>query len=302
MSAKKREALGAAFALTAGTAWGFSGTAGQYLFQEKGLNSGWLTVARMLSAGLVLLLSLLLTKKRGELLRIWKNKKDAIRLALFSVLGLMAVQYSYMAAISHSNSGTATALQYLGQAVILVWVCLSGRRLPVKRELLALGLALLGAFVLATHGEFGSLAITRGALLWGLAAAVSLAVYTLSPAPLIREYGSPVVTGYGMLIGGFALMLITGWEPGGVSLDGGAIAALIAIVLIGTVGAFSLYLASVAMIGGVKAGLLSCTEMLSAPVFAAVWLGTEFHGMDVAGFVLMVLMVYVLSRGGTSEQ
>ncbi len=40
----------------------------------------------------------------------------------------MTCQYTYLAAIRYSNSATATVLQYMGQALILLWVCLRARK------------------------------------------------------------------------------------------------------------------------------------------------------------------------------
>ena len=144
-------------ALAGGALWGFSGTVGQYLFLEKQMSSQWLTVMRMLAAGALLLLVVVMRERE----------------ALKAVFGLMTCQYTYMTAISYSNSATATALQYLGQALILLVTCIRMRRLPDGRESLALLLALAGVFLLTTHGKIGSLVLSPRALLWGIGAAVS---------------------------------------------------------------------------------------------------------------------------------
>ena len=46
---------GTVCAILGGVCWGVSGTVGQYLFTQKGIDSGWLTVVRMLCAGAILL-------------------------------------------------------------------------------------------------------------------------------------------------------------------------------------------------------------------------------------------------------
>ena len=285
---------GVVLALCAGVFWGLSGTVGQYLFTRKGVDAGVLTVIRMLGAGVVLL-GLAAAKHDAGLTAVWKKKNDAVRLVLFSLCGLMTVQYTYMAAIAHSNSGTATALQYLGQAFILLATCVMYRCLPRARELGGLGLATVGALLLVTHGRPGALAITPAALMWGLSSAAAVMVYTLSPGHLMADYGSRVVTGYGMLLGGAVLCLIVRPWRIGLTLDGQTLAALALIVLVGTAAAFAMYLQAVSDIGGVRTGLLSCTEMLSAPLISHFWLGTDFTVPDLAGFVFMVAMVFLLS-------
>ncbi|MFR0797374.1 MAG: DMT family transporter [Oscillospiraceae bacterium] len=147
MGEKKRTLRGFLCAALGGVCWGASGTVGQYLFTCQGVDSGWLTVVRMFLAGVVLLGGALV-RHRPQLRAIWSDRRDALRLVLFSVGGLMTCQYTYLAAIRYSNSATATVLQYMGQALILLWVCLRARRLPTRREGVALVLALLGAFCL----------------------------------------------------------------------------------------------------------------------------------------------------------
>ena len=66
-------------------------------------------------------------------------------------------------------------------------------------------LALLGAFLLATHGSLTALALSPQALFWGLCAAVALMLYTLLPGDLLRRYDVSVCTGCGMLLGGVVL-------------------------------------------------------------------------------------------------
>ncbi len=122
------------FALTGGILWGFSGTCGQYLFTFEDLDSGWLTVTRMLFSGVILLL-VSLPHHRTEMKKIWTNRKDALRLILFALLGLTSCQYTYLTAISWSNAGTATVLQYLGPALIMVVSCLMAMRLPSKKRI-----------------------------------------------------------------------------------------------------------------------------------------------------------------------
>ena len=143
MDEKKRTLRGFLCAALGGVCWGASGTVGQYLFTCQGVDSGWLTVVRMFLAGVVLLGGALV-RHRPQLRAIWSDRRDALRLVLFSVGGLMTCQYTYLAAIRYSNSATATVLQYMGQALILLWVCLRARRLPTRREGVALVLALLG--------------------------------------------------------------------------------------------------------------------------------------------------------------
>ena len=285
---------GILFALIAGVCWGFSGTVGQFLFTRTDMDSGWLTTVRLLSAGAVLL-AMAAVKSPRALARIWQNRKDALQLIFFGIAGLMAVQFCYMQAIFYSDSGTATAVQYTGEAMLLVYTCLVARRLPRLSEALGLMLALFGIFLLATHGSFSSLVLSVAGLGWGLAAAVALVVYTVAPGRLIQKYGSLPVTAYGMLIGGTALaLLLRVWNlPADCSPE--ALAGLAAIVLIGTVLGITLYLQATVLVGSRRTGLISAVEAVSAPLFSRVWLNPPFQPVDYLGFACILAMVFLIS-------
>lgn len=96
MGEKKRTLRGFLCAALGGVCWGASGTVGQYLFTRQGVDSGWLTVVRMFLAGVVLLGGALV-RHRPQLRAIWSDRRDALRLVLFSVGGLMTCQYTYLA-------------------------------------------------------------------------------------------------------------------------------------------------------------------------------------------------------------
>ena len=296
MKKNTQELGGVLCALLGGALWGFSGTCGQYLFQRGAVDAQWLSAVRMLAAGLLMLVVGFVQQGRAYC-DIWRNKKDAVRLVAFALLGLIGCQYFYMVAISHSNSGTATALQYTGQAMILLYSCAVARRLPTKLEGLGVLLAIGGTFLLATHGDPTNLAITPAALGWGLMSALGLALYTLLPGELTGRYGTMVLLGWGMVLSGVVLCaLIRPWTLP-TALDLPALAAVLGgAVLLGTVGGYTLYLKGVAAIGGVRASMIACVEPVFAMVCSAVWLGTPFVVMDYLGMGMILATMLLLAR------
>ena len=61
-------------AVLAAMLWGVSGTFGQFLFQQRGINVEWLITLRMLVSGTILLLFARFGEK-SDLWAIWKIKK-----------------------------------------------------------------------------------------------------------------------------------------------------------------------------------------------------------------------------------
>lgn len=288
---KKRRIRGTILTLIGGTAWGFSGTCGQYIFANSRMASGMLASVRMLGAGSMLLLfcafRLRLSGEKG-LFALWKQPKDAVRLVVFAVCGLMFSQYAYLTAIRYSNSGTATVFQNTGIVMVMLLSCLLSRRWPRKKELLAAVFTMAGVVLIATHGRPDGLVISEGALLWGGLAALALVTYTLLPGKLLDKWGTPLVNGFAMLIGGTVLAVrFRIWEASW-DFPWAVWMALLSIVVLGTLIAFTFYMQGVADIGPVKASMLACIEPVVATVISALWLKTEFAPIDLVGFALII--------------
>lgn len=285
---------GVILTLIGGTFWGLSGSCGQYLFDNYNLDCTWLTSVRLLTAGIILTLWLICTK-RAEAFTIWKNKKDAISLVAFGLIGLISCQYSYLAAISYTNAATATVLEYTGLVLVMFYTCIRLRKMPSVREAGAVLLAIMGVFLIATHGNLNTMVISPKGLFWGAASAVGLLLYTVIPERIIRKYQSPVVTAFGMLTGGIVMFIIMrAWEIP-VSLDFKGYFALAGIILIGTVLSYTLYLQGVGDIGAVRASVIACIEPVSATIISALWLKTSFSVYDLTGFALIIITVLILA-------
>lgn len=285
---------GPLFVLVSGTCWGFSGTCGQYLFNFKNVNAEWLSSYRMLFAGIIMVILAVFTQKEN-IKGILHNKLDRIALLVFGIAGLMTCQYTYFAAIARSNAATGTVLQYLGPALILIYICIRYLRLPKPREVLAIILAITGTFLIATHGDINNLAISPSGLFFGLLSAFTLAVYTVLPGRLIERWGSLTVTGLGMLIAGVVFTIVVRPWQMNQRVDFTTALLLAIIILLGTAMPFALYLKGVSIIGASKGSMLACIEPVSATVFSALWLKNKFTVFDLAGFALIITTVLILS-------
>ena len=294
MVTKENRAAGIGITLCGGMCWGLSGCFGQYLFQEKGITAEWLVTMRLFCAGLLLIvLGLILTKRKmGD---VWKNSVDKKHLLIFSIGGMLTCQYTYFAAIQYSNAGTATVLQSLNPLLILAIVCMKGKRMPKKFEAAAIFCALLGVFLLSTHGDIHSMSITTLALIFGLGAAASAAAYNLLSGDLLRNYGVYATVGYAMLIAGILMMLIVRPWTYDIVFDKGTVLATAGVVIVGTAIAFSLYLKGVSIVGPFMGSLLGMIEPVTAIIISLVFLGADFHIMDFIGFVLILGTVVALS-------
>ena len=292
---KKKEVIfGIILTITGGILWGISGVCGQFLFQNKEVTASWLVPIRLVTAGLLLLLYYVI-RDRGKAFDIWKTKRNRTDIIVYGLAGMMLCQYSYFQTIEWSNAGTATVIQYLGPALIVVWVCFRTKRLPQTKEVLGVILAVTGIFLIATHGNPTSLALSQKALVMGLLSAVSVVVYTIKPAGLQKQFATPLVLAWGMLIGGAVLMVVFRPWNYQVIFDRETFAAAAFIILFGTMAGFSMYLTGVKMIGSVKASLVSCVEPVASMVLTAVWMKVSFTTPDLIGTLFVIATIIILA-------
>ena len=299
---RRRHRRGVACALGGAALWGFSGACAQFLLAGYGVAPTLLTAVRMLGAG-VLFLLVLLVRSRSQLAAMLCDHGTVVRLAVFGGVGLYLCQVTYTVVIGYTNAGTATVLQTTGIAFVMLATCLLVRRLPRAREAVGLVLAVAATWLIATQGDPGALVLPIGGLAWGIANGLSVAFYIMYPKGLFARWGSFAVTGLGMLFGGVVALAVhlAGEAIGQPSalppLDAAGLAVLAAFVVVGTFAAFALYLHGVSVVGSVEGSLLGAVEPVSATVFSALWLGTAFTGSDLAGCALMIGMVFLVTTG-----
>ena len=288
-------------ALIAATLWGVSGTCGQFLFQQREVSVEWLMSVRMLVAGAILL-GITLMRKDGDVWAIWKNHADRKRILIFGIIGMLTVQYTYFAAIKYSNAATATILQFSAPVMIAIYLAIRYSQRLSKLGYIAILLAILGTFLLVTHGDINALNISPLAFVLGIASAVSLAIYTLLPATLLKKYSAMSVIGWGLFIGGVAISFFKApWNVDGI-WDSYTIANSVFVVLFGTLIPFYMYIKAVQLIGGQKASLLTSAEPLSATLIAVIWLGVSFQTMDWLGALLIIATVFLLSMNKVAQK
>ena len=288
---------GACLTMGGAACWGISGCMGQYLFTRENMDSTWLVPIRLLLAGL-LLCGYYFFKDRKQLFAPWNWKADprnTIDLLVYGLAGVSFCQFLYFLTIQLSTAGIATILQDLSPVLILLVLCLQQRRTPRLFELCSILLALLGVFLLTTHGSLTSLAVSPAALAAGLVCACTVVIYTLWPKRLQAQYPTPLLQGWAFLLGGAAFHLIfRPWTMGYVPSAVGVIGILV-VVLVGNVTAFSLYMSGVPLIGPQRASLYSFAEPVTAAILSTLLLGSPFTLWDALGFGCIFVMLVLLS-------
>lgn len=285
---------GILLALLAGILWGITGPLGQFLFDEKTITPEWLVTCRLIVSGIVILLGMFV-KRRWEIFTIWKDKKDAVHMVIYSVAGMMAVQYSFFVAVEASNGGTATVLQYTNPVMIILYLALFQKVHPKSKEVAAVLLALAGIFLLSTNGNLHTLVITPKGLFMGLLCAVFTCFYSMLPRRLMEKYDEVMVCGWSMFIGGIVLAIWKNpWEIGA-GADYQVWGLFGILVLFGTVIPFIASLKAIMLAGPMYANVLASIEPVVASFLTFLFLGTTFGGFEILGFGCIILTIVMLS-------
>ena len=210
-------AKGSFLALFGAVCWGVSGCVAQYLFEYEGMDSNWLTPLRLGLAGVVLFLYYLLRSKkdRQALFAPWRDPRDAIDLVIYGLVGVSGCQFLYFLTIQLSTAGVATILQNLSPVMVLGVTCLQARRAPRAFEIVSIVLALVGLFLLTTHGSLTGLVISPAALVSGLLSGVCVVLYTMWPRRLQSRHSTAVMQCWAFVMGGAVFGLVFApWASG----------------------------------------------------------------------------------------
>lgn len=161
--------------------------------------------------------------------------------------------------------------------------------------MIAAVVAFAGVFILATHGRFNHLALTPGILFWGLCSAVGVATNTLIPQRMVRGgFSSLIITGWGLLISGVALLLVHPTQP---SLPRNPMIwwLMAAVIVVGTLIPFQLFTNALRYIPPSTAGFLDAFEPLSATIGSVLIFNLHLTGADWLGSVMIIIAVLALS-------
>ena len=302
-------------ALAGTSCWGFSCACVQFLLQGYTVSPLFLTTVRMLGAG-ALFIALLAITQRDALMAALRDRATRRGLLAFGGIGLLLSQLTYLISISYTNAGTATVLQSLAIVFVMLFTCVSVRRLPKAGEFLALVCAFGASLLIATKGDLGTLNLPIAGLAWGIVNALSVAFYLVQPRKLLERWGSLLVSGVGMALGGLVMLGI--WIIACIAapalgeqamqlvavptFDLPGILVLALLVFIGSFAAFALYIHGVSIVGSVNGGLLGVAEPVSAMLFSALWLDTAFLWADWVGLALMAATILLVSLSGSKRQ
>ncbi|MFK3831894.1 DMT family transporter [Staphylococcus saprophyticus] len=295
--------LGIILAILAASFWGLGGTVSDYLFKHQNIDINWYVTARLLISGLLLLTIFKILNPRQSIFIVFRNVTNTIQLLIFSTLGMLLVQYAYMASINYGNAAIATLLQYIAPVYIILWFIIRKKETFKLFDVIAILLTLTGTFLLLTNGSLDSLMVSSSSMIWGIISGLSLAFYTIYASNLLSKFPAILVVGWAMLISGILMNFKAPiWQFTMSQIDISVILYLAFGIILGTAMAFFFFIKSSNYLSAKETTLFGTIEPVIAIVASALWLKVVFLPFQLLGIVLIIILILALSLKKDKER
>ena len=294
---RSRTLIGLALAIISAATFGTSGSLAKGL-----LDTGWSPLAAVtwrvgVAALLLLVPAALMMRGRWHLLRTgW------LSMAIFGALAVAACQLAYFLAVERISVAVALLLEYLGIILVVGWLWLRHGQRP--RPLTIIGAAVAVAGLVFVLDLFGAIEIDLLGVVWGLCAAVGLAVYFVVSAddstglpPLVLATGGLALGTVALVATGLAGILPMTTASADVQLAGTPVPWWMAVLALGVIAAAIAYATGIAAtrrLGSKVASFVGLTEVMFSFVWAWVLLGQMPAAIQLLGGLLILTGVVLV--------
>ncbi len=282
---------GLGIALFSSAVFGLSGSFAKALL-ETGWSPGAAVAARLTGAALILAVPAILAL-RGR----WHRLRDNwVTIGLFGLIGVAACQLFYFNAVARLSVGVALLLEYLAPVLIVLWLWIASRKRPRAATFAGTALSLAGLVLVLDLT--GAVKIDAIGVLWGMAAAVCLAIYFFITAKENDSLPPIVLASVGLIMGAAVMWLAaaTGLLPMAFSTADTKLGpwtapwwvSLAGLVILATVLAYVSGIVAARALGSKVASFVSLTEVLFAVIWAWLLLSELPSPIQLLGGVLIV--------------
>src|SRR5664279_5711257 len=310
MLAERSSRAGFALALLSAATFGTSGTFASALI-DAGWSPGAAVTVRISIAAVILAVPAIVTLRgRWQVLR-----RNFGMVAIYGLVAVAGCQVFFFNAVQHLSVGVALLLEYMGVVLIVGWLWLRTGQRPRRLTIAGSVCALLGLVLILDL--VGGTQIDLVGVLWGLGAAVGLAVFFILSARSDGELPPLAMASGGMTIGAVALLILGGLgvlpmaaNTDDVDFAGRQVSWLVPVIGLSLIAAALAYVVGISaarILGSKLSSFVGLTEVLFAVLFAWAFLGQMPTAMQLAGGVLIVAGVALvrvdeLRTGSAVEQ
>lgn len=291
MSQQVATRAGFGLALLSAATFGTSGTFAKSLI-DAGWSPGAAVTIRISIAALILTVpAILMLRGRWHVLR-----RNLTMVTAYGLIAIAGCQVFYFNAVQHLSVGVALLLEYMGVVLVVGWLWLRTGQVPRRLTIAGSVVALLGLVLVLNL--IGDTQFDLVGVLWGLGAAVGLAVFFIVSAKSDPELPPLAMASGGMTVGALTLLILgaVGVLPmrastADVTMAGRSVSWLVPVLGLSVIAAALAYVVGIAAarnLGSKLSSFIGLTEVLFAVLFAWVFLGELPTALQLAGGVLIV--------------
>lgn len=291
MQNARNQQAGLGFALLSAATFGSSGTFATSL-EDSGWSPAAAVTARIVIAALVLTAPALYVL-RGKWALLLTTSRSTLPYGLIAVA---ACQLCYFNAVQRLSVGVALLLEYLGILLVVCWLWIRHGRRP-RRLTVAGSVAAIFGLILILNLT-GTQRLDLVGVLWGLGAAVGLAVYFVLSADTGNELPPIAFAWAGMVVGGVSLMILGAVRAVPLRIQTGPVQFLhyrtswlvpvLGLSLIAAVVSYAVGIRAARLLGAKLASFVGLSEVLFAVLFAWLLLGQLPRNSQLLGGVFIV--------------
>ena len=292
--------VGLALAVLSAATFGTSGT-----FASSLIHAGWSPAAAAgtrIAVSALILTAPALAQLRGR----WHLlRRAAPRVAAYGLIAVAGCQLFYFNAVQRIPVGVALLLEYLGTVLVVGWLWLRHGERP--RRLTVIGTASAITGLILVLGLTGAARIDLTGVMWGLLAAVGLAIYFVLSAsadeplpPIVMAWGGMCVGAAALAaLGGIGVLPMTATTTD-VSFLGHRVSWIVPVLGLSLLAAVVAYVAGIGAarrLGAKLASFIGMAEVLFAILFAWLLLGQLPSPLQFLGGAF-ILAGIILVRAG----
>ena len=290
-AAPRRTGLGVALSLVSFAAFSTSGVFASALLAAGWSAAGAVTVRVGVAAVVLTLPALLVLRGRVHVLRrSWRP------VLAYGVVAVAACQVAFFNAVQHLSVGVALLLEYLGMVLVVLWMWLRHGHRP--NALTALGGVLSVAGLVLVLDVLSDVRVDVVGVLWGLGAAVGLAMFFVIGAHSDDELPPMAMAWAGLSIGALVLLglgalgvLPLATPRVDVTFLGHAVSWLwpaLGLALVAAVVSYVTGITGGRILGARLSSFLGLTEVLFAVTFAWLLLGESLSPLQLVGAAVIL--------------
>jgi drug/metabolite transporter (DMT)-like permease len=282
-----RTALGYSLVIAAVTMFSLNASLALFLL-EDGLSAMRLSELRAVGSFLVLCVALAILRPSTPLA---VSRRDLAELAFLGIAGLAIVYVAYFTAIEELQVGAALTIEYLAPVLLLLWLRLVHGRLLSPALWGAVALSLAGCILVVRAYDLG--ALNALGLAAGLVAAISYAIYLAGSERAGHRHPPHVTVFWAFAFASlFWLLIQPPWTFPTEQLDGGGDLALaLAVIVIGTLLPYGLFVVAVRHVPAARAAAVATLEPALSALFAYLIHDEALAAVQLAGIAIVLAAV-----------